>query len=146
MTKNKIRIFIFSATILAAGLIMGLAIHKKSRSPKDYMEYFGIGYSDLISMIIEGYRTDWKNFSPEDIGLGEIYKQESAHIGFVQYDMDGDGVEELLIGEQSDNGEYRIYDIFTFDRTTGDVKHILGNGMPLNFDKFVNYLKPDSKN
>jgi len=94
----------------------------------DYMEVFGIGYSDRISYIVEGYQMHWAEGSPENLGLSYIYKYESPYGSFVQYDIDGDGVEELLMGDQFEDGSYQIYDIWTFDKKTGETLPLFCGG------------------
>jgi len=93
----------------------------------DYTEYF-TGYDDRISYIVEGYQMHWDGFSPENLELSYIYKYESPSGAFVKYDLDGDGTEDLLMGDQFENGDYQIYDIFTFDKTTGDIIHLFCGG------------------
>lgn len=70
----------------------------------------------------------WDGFSPEDLQLSYIYKYESADGGFVKYDIDGDGTLELLMGDQTSSGDYQIYDIFTFDKSNGDIIHLFCGG------------------
>jgi len=98
-----------------------------SKPKVDYTEYF-CGYDDRISFIVEGYQSHWDGFSPEDLELSNIYKYESPYGGFAKTDLDGDGTEELLLGDQFENGDYQIYDIFTFDKTTGDIIHLFCGG------------------
>jgi len=93
----------------------------------DYSEEF-TGYDDRISYIVEGYIMHWDGFAPENLELSYIYKYESPNGGFVKYDLDGDGTEELLMGDQFENGDYQIYDIFTFDKSTGDIIHLFCGG------------------
>jgi len=93
----------------------------------DYTEHF-TGYDDRISFIVEGYRMHWDGFSPENLELSYIYRYESPTCGFVKHDLDGDGTKELLMGDQFENGDYQVYDIFTFDRTTGKIIHLFCGG------------------
>jgi len=114
---------------LAAAMAVGLFIVIKNIvAPKhDYSEYF-TGYDDRISFIVEGYQMHWDGFSPENLELSYIYKYESPYGGFVKYDLDGDGTDELIMGDQFENGIYQIYDIFTFDKTSGDIIHLFCGG------------------
>ncbi len=129
MKRSNILTIIASTAVLVC-VALGIAYLAKTKksSNEDYMEYFGIGYSDLISFIVNGYQTHWESCSPEDNGLSSIYKYESPDGGFVQYDIDGDGIEELLIGDQFNNGDYLLYDIYTFDRKTGNLIHLFCGG------------------
>lgn len=99
----------------------------KDENTNDYSECF-TGYDDRISFIVEGYQMHWDGFSPEDLDLSYIYKYESPNGGFVKHDLDGDGTPELLMGEQSGDSGYQIYDIFTFDKTTGEIIHLFCGG------------------
>lgn len=114
----------------ALGFIgLGLLLHFIGNNDKidDYTEYF-TGYDDRISFIVEGYQMHWDGFSPENLELSCIYKYESPYGGFVKYDLDGDGTEELLLGDQFEDGDYQIYDIYTFDKTTGEIIHLFCGG------------------
>jgi len=111
--------------VFALGLFFVFEACKKSRH--DYTEYF-TGYDDRISYIVEGYQMHWEGFSPENLDLSYIYSYESPYGGFVKYDLDGDGTEELLMGDQFENGDYQIYDIFTFDKSTGNIIHLFCGG------------------
>jgi len=122
--KKKI-IHITAISAIAVGLFF--LIERCTKSKKDDSEYF-CGYDDRISYIVEGYQMHWEGFSPENLELSYIYRYESPYGGFVKYDLDGDGTEELLMGDQFENGNYQIYDIFTFDKTTGDIIHLFCGG------------------
>jgi len=115
--------------IAIAAIAVGLFFltERCTKSKQDYTEHF-CGYDDRISFIVEGYQMHWNGFSPEDLELSGIYKYESPYGGFVKYDLDGDGTEELLMGDQFEDGGYQIYDIFTFDKTTGDIIHLFCGG------------------
>jgi len=111
------------------GVGTGLFLYVRDNTEKidDYTEYF-CGYDDRIAYIVEGYIMHWDGFSPENLELSYIYKYESPFGGFVKYDLDGDGTEELFLGDQFEDGSYQIYDIYTFDKTTGDIIHLFCGG------------------
>lgn len=111
--------------VIALGLLF--LAEARIRPVRDYSEYF-TGYDDRISFIVEGYQMHWEGFSPENLELSYIYKYESPCGGFAKHDLDGDGVEELLLGDQFENGDYQIYDIFTFNKSTGDIIHLFCGG------------------
>lgn len=123
MKKKILHITVIAA--IAVGLFY--LIERYTKSKQDCTDCF-CGYDDRISFIVEGYQRHWDGFSPEDLGLSYIYKYESSCGGFTKYDIDGDGTEELLMGDQFENGDYQIYDIFTFDKTTGDIIHLFSGG------------------
>jgi len=86
------------------------------------------GYDDIISLIIEGYAVKWDGISPEENGLSSIYLYRSQYGGFAIEDIDGDGTDELILGDQFDDGSYQIYDLYTHDSTTGDMYHLFCGG------------------
>lgn len=122
--KKKL-LYITAIAAMAVGLFF--LIERCAKSKQDYTECF-CGYDDRISFIVEGYQMHWEGFSPEDLELSYIYKYESPCGGFAKYDLDGDGTEELLMGDQFENGDYQIYDIFTFDKKTGNIIHLFCGG------------------
>ena len=72
-------------------------------------------YEDLLAKIQQGYATKWANFSPDDLDLSAVFKEpDYFRLGWLQMDVNHDGVDELLFGVNSeDNSAAPIYDIFT---------------------------------
>lgn len=122
-SRKIIGFLVATAGMMTSGFILNGA----GRDAQDCSEYF-TGYDDMISFVVQGYQTHWKEASPEDSGLCYIYKNESPRSGFVKYDIDGDGTAELLLGDQYENGDYQLYDIFTFDKKTGKMIHLFCGG------------------
>lgn len=98
------------------------------------IEYGEIGYADLISAIVEGYQSHWAEIVPEALGLSPVYGYSSPLAGFVQKDIDGDGFDELLIGDQFEDGSYALYDIYCFDKQDASLIHLASGGER---DRFV---------
>lgn len=72
-------------------------------------------YDDLISSIVEEIDLGWQD-DPETFGLSYIYGYNSPYFGFVKFDIDGDDIDELLIGEAySSEDSFMIYDLYTID-------------------------------
>ena len=94
----------------------------------DTSEFIDTAYSDIIAEIVTGYKTHWSEGSPEDLGLSYIYRYESEFGGFARMDINADGIDELLIGDAFPDGSYLLYDIFTFDKSSLDVVHLLSGG------------------
>ena len=126
MKNARKKLFIACISLSLICIAISLVLHFKD-NPADYTEYF-CGYDDRISYIVEGYQAHWDGFSPEDLELSYIYRYESPYGGFVKYDIDGDGTEELLLGNQFENGDYEIYDIFTFNKKNGNIIHLFCGG------------------
>lgn len=114
--------------VIAAAVALGAFVMFRHRHKVDYMEFFGIGYSDMISFVVQGYQCHWQNMSPESMDLSPVYAYESEFGAFIEYDIDGDGVGELLMGEQAEDGSYQIYDIFTFNRRNGETIQLFSGG------------------
>ncbi|GEM_PF-6175277 len=97
------------------------------------------GYDNLISTIVVEMGRGWEN-SPESYGLSPIYSYSGMdqYLGFVKKDIDGDGVEELLIGEIAHDGmPATFYDIFTIN-SEGKTVHLFSGG-----ERNRMYLYPD---
>ena len=72
-------------------------------------------YVDLLAKIQQGYASNWANFSPDDLDLSAVFKEpDYFRMGWLQMDVNHDGVDELLFGVNSeDSSAGPIYDIFT---------------------------------
>lgn len=88
----------------------------------------GTGYDDIVSFIVDGYRCRWDGMSPEDQGLSQVYMYLSPFAGHAEQDIDGDGTEELLIGDQFEDGAVTLYDIFTVNPKDGSLIHLVKGG------------------
>ena len=109
-------LFLLSAAVL-------LSACTNAVNPEDFT-----GYDDIISYVVEGYRSAWDGASPEDMALSNVYCYCSPCGGFAKKDIDCDGVEELLLGDSMDGGRYQIYDILKYDMKTGNVEHLFKGG------------------
>lgn len=102
-----------------------------SCSPKEKIdadEMCDMAYSDIVSFIVSGYKCDWEDFAPEDMELSNVYCYMSEFGGFSQIDINGDGVKELLIGDDFGDGNVVFYDIYTFDSKKCQPVHLLCGG------------------
>ena len=72
--------------------------------PKDW-------YDETIKYYKEGYATNWAN-ERGDLPFSEEMKDEKNTFGYLIRDLDGDGVEELMIGLIDDKPETRFTEIY----------------------------------
>ena len=101
---------------------------------EEIIEYGGIGYADIVSFIVQGYQCHWDGMDPEEMGLSPVYSYCSEFCGFTMKDIDGDGFDELLIGDQFEDGSYDLYDIYCFNRKDASLIHLASGGER---DRFV---------
>lgn len=81
-------------------------------------------YDEIVASIKKGFEDEWQEKSPEDIGVSNIYHYRSPSMGFAKADINGDGIQELLLGDSMD----AFYDIFTYDAEEGKVNHVFRGG------------------
>lgn len=128
-----------NATVLAVACLLALTACGSRRNgngngsatgttQEDMIENGRIGYADLVSFIVQGYQCRWEGMAPEELGLSPVYAYSSELAGFVEKDIDGDSIPELLIGDQFDNGDYRLYDICTIRPEDGSLIHLAKGG------------------
>lgn len=115
------------AAAIAAVSFAGCKNVDKGSNPS--MKEMGeIGYSDIISYIVEGYQDHWDEGTPEDLGLSDVYGYCSPEMGFSKKDIDGDGIDELVIGENIDDGPTTVYDIYSINMKDGSLFHPVRGG------------------
>ena len=115
--------------VLCCGVITVILLSGRTKEKEaDFMEFCAIGYSDVVSFIVQGYKCHWEEFSPADMGLSAVYCYESLYAGSCSADINGDGVPELLLGDQFEDGSFLLYDIYTFDKKNLETIHLLSGG------------------
>ncbi len=105
-------------------------------------------YDDMISFIVQGYQSHWADgMTPETYGLSTEYLKESPHAGFCKTDLDGDGIEDLILGEQFPEGPTAVYDLLTIDKDTYELKHLepAATGRRFAMDWFASYAVPQDE-
>ncbi len=78
-------------------------------------------YNEVLQKHIKAVKEKWDSTKLEDENMSYMYKVLSSskknvlsHIGYAYYDVNGDGIEELFIGEiASDSWKGVVYDIYT---------------------------------
>lgn len=74
-----------------------------------------VPYRELVAAIAENISGGWQTAKPEDLGLSDVFSREGHEaLGWVQLDINGDGTDELLFGEDGADGTAGpIYDLYT---------------------------------
>lgn len=113
---------LFYIAVLAA--VSSCGRRGNGMTEQEVADYGEIGYADIVSFIVQGFQCHWDSMNPEDQGLSPIYRYESPYAGYVETDIDGDGVKELLIGDEFEDGNVILYDIFTISRKDASLIHL----------------------
>jgi len=110
--------------ILPIIAVAALASCRNSATQGSLDDAYG-AYDDMISFIVQGYQCHWADgMTPESLGLSKEYLKESPHAGFCKTDVNGDGVIDLVLGEQFPTGPTAIYDLLSIDPSTLNVIHL----------------------
>lgn len=119
---------------MASAVIMASCGSGPQLTREQIIEYGEIAYSDIVSYIVVGFQTNWDGMDPSEMKLSPVYSYSSPYAGFTRKDIDGDGFEELLIGDRFDDGSYALYDIYCFDPGSASLIHLASGGER---DRFV---------
>lgn len=118
-----------SIMVLAAALAMVACGGSKKLTKEQIIEYGEIAYSGIVSYIVQGYQSNWVLMDPAaEMNLSPVYSYSSPYAGFAQQDIDGDGFDELLIGDQFEDGSYALYDIYRFSPKDATLSHLASGG------------------
>lgn len=113
----------FSLSVL---LSCGEGNRKMTR--EEIIDYGEIGYSDIVSYIVVGYQTKWEDMDPREMNLSPVYSYNSPYAGFTKKDIDGNGIDELLIGDLFEDGSYALYDIYAINQKNASLIHLASGG------------------
>ena len=113
---------------IASILLLSSCGNGRKLTREQVIDYGEIGYADIVSFIVQGYQNHWDGISPEEMGLSPVYSYRSPYAGFTKKDIDGDGFDELLIGDQFENGSYTLYDIYCFNKKDASLIHLASGG------------------
>jgi len=124
---------------LAVLMVSGCACGQAEKLDNAYC-----AYDDMISFIVQGYQSHWADgMTPQTYGLSTEYLKESSHAGFCKTDINGDGIEDLILGEQFPEGPTAVYDLLTIDSNTYELKHLepQETGRRFAMDYFASYAQ-----
>lgn len=93
-------------------------------------------YKEIVDFIKKGYRTHWKRINPEKMGLSSVLLYESPNIGYQIYDVNFDGISDLVIGEKIGD-RWVLYNCFTVNEKTGDLLSIFVGGERDTFEMYT---------
>lgn len=85
-------------------------------------------YDALVAFVAKGFADQWQRTSPDDMELSPIYQYRTPTMGYARADINGDGIVELLLGDDFSADGYAVYDLFTFDPEQGTVRHLFSGG------------------
>ena len=84
-------------------------------------------YEKLIQVIKQGFSDGFETVTTEEIGISYVFNYRSETQGYCYMDLDYDGINELLLGENGEGAwDNVIYDIFTMK--DGKLIHVIGGG------------------
>lgn len=115
-------------TFYVAAAVLSAAACGNHLTKGQVIEYGEIGYADIVSYIVVGYQTGWKDMDPGEMNLSPVYSYSSPYAGFAKKDIDGDGFDELLIGDRFEDGTYALYDIYCFNKKNASLIHLASGG------------------
>lgn len=118
----------YCLVIITALAVASCSNFGKRLTKEEAKDYGETGYADIVSTIVQGYESRWKEGGPEELGLSPVYSYCSPLAGFAMADIDGDDVEELLIGDTFEDGSVVLYDIFTINIKDGSLIHLAKGG------------------
>lgn len=114
--------------LLAAAMMLAGCGNNQKITKEQVAENAEIAYSDIVSFIVVGFQEHWDGVSPDALQLSPVYSYSSPFAGFVQKDIDGDGFNELLIGDEFEDGAYALYDIYSVNPKDGSLIHLACGG------------------
>ena len=147
------------AGILATSMVL-TACGGGAKLTQEDLENAYTGYDDLISIVVNGMSEKWQGVDPQEYNLSPVYTMgDPMTLGFAKVDLNGDGVDELVMGEDMGDEDV-IYDIKTVVKEGKEAKvvtvfsggernrmYIDSNGLLVNEgsngadDSFVKYYK-----
>ena len=125
---NSKKLMEIRKSLLLGASIMMLTGCSPRLTKEQVIDYGEIGYSDIVSYIVVGYQTNWEEMDPKEMNLSTVYTYSSPYAGFEKKDIDGDGFDELLIGDQFEDGSYALYDIYCFNKKNASLIHLASGG------------------
>lgn len=80
------------------------------------------GYSEIMELYVDSIREDWSDDDMDMYGVNELtgLMETPGNAGYLFRDLDGDGVDEMLIGATNPQtfGAGAVFEIYTMDEDT----------------------------
>lgn len=84
-------------------------------------------YTEFIEKIKAGFADGFQSVTTEELNIGYTFRYMSETMGYCLVDLDQNGTEELLLGENGEDAwDNVIYDIFTVE--DGKLVHVVAGG------------------
>jgi len=83
-------------------------------------------YDELIRKTTNGLSNGFTSKEMTELDLADAFytsKMVARSAGYMIKDLDGNGIDELILGVNGEDSYYAIYDIFTIDN--GELKHVV---------------------
>ncbi|MCC8138206.1 MAG: DUF1311 domain-containing protein [Clostridiales bacterium] len=137
--------FIFSlvlpagvSSVQAEDLLDGQEMETEADSAEEEKSAFLTGYAaydEILQEYISGFETGWESADFDENGLCYLaaYLSGADEMGYYLTDLDGDGTEELLVGEKGNRYEEdaytgMFYELYTLDADTEEAERAAVSG------------------
>ena len=101
------------AKVCVTILMMVLLLTGCGKKEQDKNWYLG-----TLNYYTEGFQTGWKN-ETSDFNISDEMKDKNNKFGYLLKDLDGDGIDEFLVGIIDDSAETKFTDIVILHRDFG---------------------------
>ena len=115
---------VIAAVLTVSFLLSAAVLSGCRRIPKDW-------YKATLDYYSEGMKTGWANEEPDnkvDVSADLKVLDASRTYGYLLVDLDGDGVDELLVGFNDGSNTTKFTDVIVWRRGVGAYKVLGGSG------------------
>ena len=113
MKNQLVRLVLAGLMILT---LCGCSLNFGNKVPKDW-------YNETLDYYSEGFSSDWANEDPK-LYISDEMKDPDNTFGYLLRDLNGDGVDELLIGIIDDSEETKFTDLYIWHSDLGVIRSL----------------------